>query len=74
MRWYQHFLSAYTNNSTYERWYENAFDYFPTHVITAGEPDKFKLFRWGLVPFFHKEKEKAMQLRLNTVNCISEEM
>ena len=74
MRWYQRFLSAYTNNNTYERWYENAFDYFPTHIITAGEPDKFKLFHWGLVPVFHKEKEKAMQLRVNTVNCISEEM
>ncbi|HEY9044621.1 MAG TPA: SOS response-associated peptidase family protein [Ohtaekwangia sp.] len=74
MRWYQRFLSAYGNNTTYERWYENGFDYFPTHVITAGEPDKFKLFRWGLIPFFYKEVDKAMQVRLNTLNCIHEEM
>lgn len=74
MRWYQRLLSAYGNDSTYERWYENAFDYFPTHVVTAGEPDKFKLFRWGLIPFFQKDPQKAMEARLNTVNCISEEM
>jgi len=74
MRWYQRFLSAYGNDTTYERWYENGFDYFPTHIITAGEPDKFKLFRWGLIPFFYKEVDKAMQLRLNTLNCIHEEM
>ena len=74
MRWYQRLLSAYTNQTTYERWYENGFDYFPTPIFTAGEPDKFKLFRWGLIPHFYKEKDKAMQMRLNTLNCISEEM
>jgi len=74
MRWYQRFLSAYGNDTTYERYYENGFDYFPTHILTAGEPDKFKMFRWGLVPFFQKEQEKAMKDRLNTLNCIHEEM
>ena len=74
MRWYQRFLSAYDNDGAYERYYENAFDYFPTHVLTAGEPDKFKMFRWGLVPFWQKDEAKAMKDRLNTVNCIHEEM
>lgn len=74
MRWYQRFLSAYNNDSAYERYYENGFDYFPTHILTAGEPDKFKFFRWGLVPFFQKDEAKAMKDRLNTLNCIHEEM
>src|SRR4051812_29080198 len=29
MRWYQRFLSAYNNDTAYERYYENGFDYFP---------------------------------------------
>jgi putative SOS response-associated peptidase YedK len=74
MRWYQRFLSAYNNDTEYERYYENGFDYFPTHVLTAGEPDKFKMFRWGLVPFFQKDEAKAMKDRMNTLNCIHEEM
>ncbi len=74
MRWYQRFLSAYNKDTEYERYYENGFDYFPTHVLTSGEPDKFKMFRWGLVPFWQKDEAKAMKDRLNTVNCIHEEM
>jgi len=74
MRWYQRFLGAYDGDTTYERYYENGFDYFPTHVVTAGEPDQFKMFHWGLVPFYQKDPVKAMQDRLHTLNCISEEM
>ncbi|WP_276374326.1 hypothetical protein [Chryseolinea sp. H1M3-3] len=48
MRWYQRFLSAYNNDTEYERYYENAFDYFPTHVLTAGEPDKWYSVLRGL--------------------------
>jgi putative SOS response-associated peptidase YedK len=74
MRWYQRFLSAYENPETYQRFYENGFDHFPTHVITAGEPGIFKFFRWGLVPFFTKTEADANKGRINTLNCISEEM
>lgn len=74
LRWYQRFLSAYDDSTQHQRYYENGFDYFPQHVITAGEPDKFKFFRWGLVPFFQKDYDKAMKDRLNTLNCIHEEM
>jgi putative SOS response-associated peptidase YedK len=56
------------------RYHENGFDYLPTPVITAGEPDQFKLFRWGLIPFYMNDAEKAMTLRTQTLNCISEEM
>lgn len=56
------------------RYHENGFDYLPTAVITAGEPDQFRLFRWGLIPFYMSDAEKAMILRTQTLNCISEEM
>lgn len=74
LRWYDRYLSAWRTEGSYERYFENGFDYFPTHIVTAGAPDKLKTFNWGFVPFFHKEREKAMQLRPNTLNCISEEM
>lgn len=74
MRWYQRFLSAYDDPTTHHRYYENGFDFFPTPIITAGEPDKFKMFNWGLVPFFYKDEASAMKSRLSTLNCISEEM
>lgn len=73
MRWYQRLLSAYGDDQAYTRWYENGFDYFPSPILTAGEPDKFKFFHWGLVPFFMKP-DKAMALRAQTLNCIHEEM
>jgi putative SOS response-associated peptidase YedK len=40
----------------------------------AGSPDEFKLFKWGLIPFFMTDADKAMGLRAQTLNCISEEM
>jgi hypothetical protein len=39
MRWYQRFLSAYNNDEAYERYYENGFDYFPTHILTVDIPE-----------------------------------
>ncbi len=56
------------------RYYENGFDYLPTPIITVGAPEEFKLFTWGLIPFFMSDREKAMQLRTSTLNCVSEEM
>jgi putative SOS response-associated peptidase YedK len=61
-------------DSGFYRFHENGFDYLPTPIITSGDPDKFKLFRWGLIPFYMSDKEKAMVLRTQTMNCISEEM
>jgi putative SOS response-associated peptidase YedK len=69
LRWYQRFLSAYQNPEQHERFYENGFDYFPTPIITAGEPDKFKMFHWG----FYKNRI-SINPQINTLNCISEEM
>jgi hypothetical protein len=58
MRWYQRFLSAYYNSAAYDRYYEKGFDYFPTHVLTAGEPDKFKFYVRVLFRFFKRMKQK----------------
>ncbi len=73
LKWCLKTLSAFRNDSLL-RYHENGFDFLPTPIITAGEPDKFKLFRWGLIPYYMSDKEKAMVLRTQTLNCISEEM
>lgn len=66
-------LSAFHDNRL-DRYHENGFDYLPTPIITAGEPDKFKMFKWGLIPYYMNDYDKAMVLRTQTLNCISEEM
>src|SRR5258706_13987164 len=66
-------LVSFRDNGFY-RYHENGFDYLPTPVITSGDPGNFKFFRWGLIPFYMNDKEKAMVLRTQTLNCISEEM
>lgn len=59
---------------TFSRYHENGFDYLPTPIVTAGDSENFKLFKWGLIPFYMTDKDKAIILRTQTLNCISEEM
>jgi putative SOS response-associated peptidase YedK len=73
LKWCLKTLTSFKEDGVY-RYHENGFDYLPTPIITAGEPANFKLFRWGLIPFYMSDKEKAMILRTQTLNCISEEM
>ncbi len=73
LKWLQKIINSFTDTH-YKRYHENAFDYLPSPIITAGAPDEFKFFKWGLVPFYYKDKAKAMDLRRSTVNCKSEEM
>jgi len=73
LKWHLKTLSGLHDNGIY-RYHENGFDYLPTPILTAGEPDKLKMFRWGLIPYYMGDKEKAMVLRSQTLNCISEEM
>lgn len=71
------YLSKILNSFTethYQRYHENGFDYLPSPIITAGAPEEFKFFNWGLVPYYMNDKAKAMALRASTLNCISEEM
>lgn len=73
LKWAQKTLESFTETE-YKRYHENGFDYLPTPIITAGAPNEFKLFRWGLIPFYMSDKQKAFALRPSTLNCISEEM
>src|SRR5579859_3280152 len=73
MKWCLKTLSSFHDGGIY-RYLENGFDYLPTPIVTAGDPNQFKLFKWGLIPFYVTDKEKAMTLRTQTLNCISEEM
>lgn len=73
LKYYLKTLSS-LQGDTITRYYENGFDFLPTPILTAGDPEQFKLFRWGLIPFYMNDAEKAMVLRTQTLNCISEEM
>jgi len=73
LQWCDRLLSGFTSAGI-RRYHENGFDYLPMPVLTAGVPDTFKLFRWGLIPHFMTDREKAYSLRTSTLNCISEEM
>jgi putative SOS response-associated peptidase YedK len=73
MKWCQKTLQSFSDKR-YSRYHENGFDYLSMPIITAGAPDQFKLFRWGLIPFYMGDKQKAFSLRPSTLNCISEEM
>lgn len=66
-------LSSFREDGVY-RYHENGFDFMPGPVVTLGAPDEFKLFRWGMIPFWVKDNESAAKLRIQTLNCISEEM
>jgi putative SOS response-associated peptidase YedK len=73
LTWLQKTLRSFTDTE-FQRYHENGFDFLGSPIITAGEPEQFKLFRWGLIPFYMADKAKAMILRVSTLNCISEEM
>jgi putative SOS response-associated peptidase YedK len=73
LTWLQKSLNSFTDTE-FRRFHENGFDFLPTPIITVGAPDEFKLFRWGMIPFYMSDRPKAMALRVSTLNCISEEM
>jgi putative SOS response-associated peptidase YedK len=55
-------------------YHENGFDFSQSPVVTAGKPQEMQMFHWGLVPFWIKDEPSAMKLRIQTLNCISEEI
>jgi putative SOS response-associated peptidase YedK len=73
MKWWFKTLTGF-NEYGINRFHENGFDHLPSPIITAGSPDEFKLFQWGLVPFFAEDETEAAKIRKQTLNCISEEM
>jgi putative SOS response-associated peptidase YedK len=58
-----------------EQWipyyHENGFDHRLSPILTK---DGMGFFQWGLIPWFTKTLQDATQLRVKTLNCISEEM
>ncbi len=55
-------------------YYENSFDFKASPVITASKPRSFQLMQWGLIPWWSKSAEEAGEIRMRTLNSISEEM
>jgi hypothetical protein len=53
MKWLPNVINSFTDTH-YKRYHENAFDYLPSSIITAGAPEEFKFFKWGLVPHHRK--------------------
>jgi putative SOS response-associated peptidase YedK len=62
------FHALYTPN-----YIESGFDFKPSPVISQNRPKEFQFFNWGLVPWWIKSKAEADQIKIRTLNCISEE-
>lgn len=56
------------------RYHENAFDFLPGPLVTAGKPNELQLFHWGLIPWWAKTEGDGLRIRPGTLNCKSEEM
>lgn len=68
---YENILTAVPFLPTY---YENGFDFKPSPVITTDQQRTFQSMQWGLIPWWSKSASDAAQIRIRTLNCISEEM
>ena len=53
--------------------FENGFDFKLSPVITNDKPKEFQFFNWGLIPWWTKSRVDADQIKIRTLNCISEE-
>lgn len=54
-------------------YYHNGFDFPKTPVITNLEPKRIQFFTWGFIPEWMTSRDRAMDMRARTLNCISEE-
>lgn len=63
-----------TMHDAYEpKFYESGFSHLASPAVTSENPAVFKSLTWGLIPFWIKTMEDALQIRDRTLNCISEE-
>ncbi len=53
-------------------YYYNAFTLPRMPVITSGDPKLVQLYKWGLIPFWSKDREFAEKIRRQTFNARSE--
>lgn len=54
------------------KYYLSGFDFPRMPVISNTEPDRLQAMSWGLIPFWVKSKEQALEIRQNTLNARSE--
>ncbi len=52
--------------------YASGFSYPLWPLITSEEPDKLRMYRWGLIPHWVKEESQAKEIRTMTLNAKSE--
>src|SRR5688572_25674033 len=57
-----------------QHYHENGFDFLPTPIVTMSKPNELQMFNWGLIPWWSKTEADGLKLRVQTLNCISEEM
>ena len=55
-------------------YHENGFDFLASPIITAEKSDELLLYNWGLIPWWTKTIADGLRSRVQTLNCISEEM
>ena len=67
------FEVEYTENESPVAYHHvSGFGYPKIPVIASDEPNKIKLFQWGLVPIWTKSREDAKKNAINTLNARSE--
>lgn len=73
----EYYSSSYQNElaEIYKgHFHENGFDFLASPIITAEHPDELLMYHWGLIPWWVKSMPDGLKLRVQTLNCISEEM
>ena len=67
------FEAQYSENEPPKVYYHvSGFSYPKLPVIASDEPNKIKLFNWGLIPAWTKSREDAKKFAVNTLNARSE--
>ena len=56
------------------RYHENGFDFKASPIITLEKKNELLPYNWGLIPWWTKSVNDGLRIRLQTLNCISEEM
>lgn len=64
----------YVKENFKPHFHENGFDFLPCSIVTVEQSDKLLLYNWGLIPWWTKSLNDGLRLRVQTLNCISEEM
>lgn len=55
-------------------YHENGFDFLPSAIVTAENKTQLLPYNWGFIPWWTKGLDAGLKMRVQTLNCISEEM